>query len=242
MGTALAYLNDATLVTATSSVLEVVEQDDKVGVLLDSTIFYPQGGGQPYDQGTMECDGKIFQVHEVRFYDGEVYHYGTFDGARFEAGNQVTLKVDAARRTLHSKIHTAGHLVDVAMMNVGYDFEPTKGYHFPDSPYVEYNGVIEPEQREAAKQQLNNALAKLIASNETVQHKVVNTKAELEPLCPFVPDYIPEGKPIRVVTVAQNIGCPCGGTHVKQLSELNTITVHKIKAKNGHTRISYTTT
>ena len=56
--------------------------------------------------------------------------------------------------------------------------------------------------------------------------------------CVDVDDYIPEGKPVRVVSMA-GYGCPCGGTHVDNLRELGKVEVTKIKSKKGNTRVSY---
>lgn len=238
--TVLTYLEDSYLFESTAKVQEVRPSEDELTIIiLDQTIFYPQGGGQPYDLGTITAENGKFNVQQVRFTDMQVLHIGAFTEGNFEAGNTVTLRIDEGRRRELSRIHSAGHLVDVAMYNLDFKFPPTKGYHFPDSPYVEYDGIIEPEEREGAKKRLTVELARLVNEAEEVKTKIVSTKEELKPLCEFIPDYLPEGKPIRVVTVAQNFGCPCGGTHVKNLRELGTVTISKIKAKNGKTRISY---
>ncbi len=101
---------------------------------MDGTIFYPQGGGQPYDQGVIESAKGKFLVEEVRFVDGIVKHIGMFERGSFEKGDEVTCHVDKARRDLHSRLHSAGHIVDMGMTELGLGWIPGKGYHFPDGP------------------------------------------------------------------------------------------------------------
>ncbi|PCJ82788.1 MAG: hypothetical protein COA57_12935, partial [Flavobacteriales bacterium] len=175
----------------------------------------------------------------TRFSEGIVHHIGQFTKGNFEANETVNLFINKERRLLHCRLHTAGHLVDVAMVNIGLEFQPTKGYHFADSPYVEYDGNIPAEERPQIIEKLDAELGKLTTENTEVSAKVYLQKEELYDICSFVPDYIPEGKPIRVVNVA-HYNCLCGGTHVKNISEIKTVSIKKIKVKGGKTRVSYT--
>jgi Ser-tRNA(Ala) deacylase AlaX len=237
--TALTYLDDPYQLTLSATVLDIeTREDGLVSLILDQTVFYPQGGGQPYDLGVISTADATFEVQQVRFTpDGFVHHIGaSSDG--FKAGDAVELQVDEERRMLHCRLHTAGHLVDVAMIKAGFDFEPSKGYHFADSPYVEYKGSIDAEDRPAAIERLNSELGALIDANAVVKWRTVLDKEALTEDCKFIPDYLPEGKPIRVVTVS-GLGCPCGGTHVKTNGEIGRVTVKKIKVKSGNTRVSY---
>ena len=237
--TILKYLEDTYLFESHTTVSNVTEMEDgRSAIIVDETIFYPQGGGQPYDQGTIASDEATFDVLDTRFKDGQVIHIGSFDRVGFVIGDGVKLSINKDRRLLNSRIHTAGHLVDVAMMNIGFSFPPTKGYHFLDSPYVEYDGRIDAEDREAAIAKLNEELTRLIAEDSTTTTKVYQSKDDIAEICQYVPDYLPEGKPIRVATVA-GYNCPCGGTHVARLSELGTVKVTKIRSKGGNARVSY---
>lgn len=233
METILEYLNDSNTTSDTAVVVDAGENEFGQYIILDSTIFYPQGGGQPCDTGSIGN----FTVNKVVFSNTTVLHYG--NGEVPTIGQHVDISIDADRRWSNSMIHTAGHLLDVAMMNCGFNFPPTKGYHFPDSPYVEYHGVIEPEKREETKRLLNSELERLIGVGSEIRSELVHNKNDLKTLCPFVPDYIPEDKPTRVVTVVNNIGCPCGGTHINNINELGKVEVHRIKVKSGNTRVSY---
>jgi Ser-tRNA(Ala) deacylase AlaX len=240
MHTNLLYMSDAYTYEGTATIMDKGESvEGEHWLALDQTIFYPQGGGQPSDKGIISIGENIFEVQKVRFNEGVIQHVGTFTSGELKIGDQVAMNIDKDRRITNTLIHTAGHLVDVAMINIGYDFPPTKGYHFPDSPYVEYKGKIEADDRPEATKKLDKELERLISAGSTVKTETVNTLDEVAQLCPFVPHYIKEGNPIRIVTVAQNIGCPCGGTHIKNINELKRVHIARIKAKSGHTRVSY---
>ena len=63
-------------------------------------------------------------------------------------------------------------------------------------------------------------------------------KEEMNSVCHFVPDYIPEGKPARVVMYG-DFGVPCGGTHVSDLAEIKSMTIRKIKQEGENIRVGY---
>lgn len=224
-----------------STLVEIIE--NKI-LILDQTIFYPQGGGQPYDQGLIEHGENLFQVNEVRFIDGLVHHIGEIQNGEFKVGDLVTCKINQDRRILHSRLHSAGHLVDYALENLGFNWEPAKGYHFPDGPYVEYKCNKPLENFEPLKLDLEKELNKLINLGAEVSMKIME-KDQLYKICKFVPDYLPLNKPIRAAifhlkeTDGGERGIPCGGTHVQNLNQLGKMTIPKIKLKSGILRISY---
>lgn len=236
--TQLLYLEQSNLEKITARILAIQNDDEQILLRLDQTIFYPRGGGQPHDQGIIESETGRFAVNDVYFADGWVYHAGKFLTGRFDVGQDVNLILDMERRSQHAKLHTAGHLLDVAVLNLGFEMTPTKGYHYPDSPYVEYDGVIPAEIRAETKQKLDAELSRLIDEGFEIQDQLV-TADQLPDLCYFVPARLPEGKPIRVVTVYDRLGCPCGGTHIKNINQLGAVTIRKIKVKSGKTRITY---
>lgn len=66
-------------------------------------------------------------------------------------------------RRKHAKLHSAGHLLDLAVQNLGFGWETAKGYHFEDGPYVEYKGPNENLEQKAGF--INNEIKKILASN-----------------------------------------------------------------------------
>ena len=235
--TKLLYLEDFTLLTCESNVLEVFKENDKDIVVLDKTVFYPQGGGQPYDKGSIQAPSGKFAVEEVRFVDGTVRHSGKFENGNFGKGETVRCFEDKDRRILNSKIHSAGHVVDLAVTELKLNWIPGKGYHFPDGPYVEYSGNLEGLDKEKVRIDLENSCNKFIKEGRETRLLFID-KERMKEVCHFVPDYIPEDKPARVVMFG-DFGIPCGGTHVGILSEIKSMTIRKIKNESGKIRVAY---
>ena len=252
----LLYFDDTYAFEGTARVLASLPSDDVAHagdpahrtLLLDRTVFYPAGGGQPADGGEMRCGGATFTLRDVRLKDGVVRHVGVVTPAdaavAFAPGADVALRVDAAARQLHARIHSAGHLLDVCMARCGYPpslLAPTKGLHGAAEAYVEYAGKVPPEDSEPLVQRLNDALAAAIAAGG-------RTRAQLLPYeqaaaachVSALPSYIAADATPRVVTILDGEpGCPCGGTHVDDVSRLGGVTVTGVRVKKGTTRISY---
>lgn len=220
-----------------ANVLGLVTEDDRLAVILDTTIFYAQGGGQPFDQGIIENAEAKFLVEDVRFLEGVVKHYGKFESGTFHEGGTVTCIVNSERRALHSRLHSAGHAVDWAVLQLGLPWVPGKGYHFPDGPYVEYEGSLEGIDKEQLKAGLETQCTKFIAEDRPCK-LVFMDKEKMHEVCHHVPDYLPEGKPARVVLFG-DFGVPCGGTHVSHLGEIQLMSIRKIKANGPNIRVGY---
>ncbi|GEM_PF-278038 len=243
--TKLLYLENFTLLECEAKVIAVENENGRDILILDQTCFYPQGGGQPYDKGIIESNSGKFIVEETRFVDGAVRHIGSFEKGAFKQGDTVACKVEKDRRELNSRLHSAGHLVDMALATIKPDWIPGKGYHFPDGPYVEYQGTLDPVESEklsaidgfasGGKTALAIAIeerANRIISDGCNVKIVFADKKEMAKLCRFVPDYIPEGKPGRVVRFGE-FGVPCGGTHVSNLSEINPTAPQAMRHQGG---------
>ena len=205
----------------TAKVLGISEVEGKTIIELDQTIFYPQGGGQPYDQGVIENASGVFNVEEVRYIEGIVKHIGT--GHHFAVGEQVTLKVDEPRRKLHMRLHSGGHVLDMAITRLGLGWKPGKGYHYPEGPYIEYTGEVSDDEN----------LQKKIedTANEIIAEGIATT-------IKFLPDQLVNGKPARVVLYG-DFSVPCGGTHVANLKDIGHLSIRKISNKKGLIRVAY---
>lgn len=239
MQTTLRYMQEGACLQTNARVVACGKYDNgKDCVQLDQTIFYAQGGGQPYDTGLISHNKVLFRVDEVRFEDGIVNHIGRFEHGLFVPGDEVDLAVDQERRLLHSRIHTAGHLVDIALFQLGKNLIPGKGYHFPDGPYVEYEGALEEAEKELLKKELPEAINKLIDQQLPVSVDFVLRK-QLQSLCRHVPENIPYGKPIRIMKVDSCDAIPCGGTHVTNTKEVGDVTIRSIKSRKGRVKIGY---
>ena len=235
--TKLLYLEDFNLLESPANVVEILEENDKQVLILDQTIFYPQGGGQPYDTGVIESPSGKFIVEETRFVDGIVKHIGKFENRIFQNGETVKCIVDKERRDFHSRLHSAGHVVDLAVTALKLDWFPTKGYHFPQGPYVEYSGSLEGVDKEKLKRDVESECNRFIREGRETKLLFME-KEKMKEVCHFVPDYIPPDKPARVVMYG-DFGIPCGGTHVNNVSEIGSMTIRKIKNEKGNIRVAY---
>lgn len=237
--TKLIYMEDMQALNGTANVLEILEEDGKLALILDQTIFYPQGGGQPFDMGMIIGSNGKFVVSEVRFVDGIVKHFGKFTQGKIEIGETVELEVDSERRKLYARLHSGGHIVDMAVNSLGLDWVPGKGYHFPDGPYVEYQGSLPEnlEEREKLRKNLEQKMQEFVNSGVDTEIRFV-TKEEMAKLVRHVPGNLPENKPTRIVLYG-NFAVPCGGTHVANLSDIGKISIKKLGIKNGAVKVSY---
>lgn len=97
-------------------------------------------------------------IQEMKTKDDVVMHIGKFEPAEatFAEGSEVECHVDEAKRRLFARVHSAGHLLDMAMTKAGRtDLKPSKGFHFATGAYVEYVGNVEANLREALVATLN---------------------------------------------------------------------------------------
>lgn len=235
--TDLIYMTYMNLLSCGAKVKEVLEENDRTVIILDRTVFYPQGGGQPYDTGVITASTGTFKVDEVRFIDGTVKHLGAFESGRLNIGDVVTCEVDADRRLLMSRLHSAGHVLDMAVHSLGYDWQPGKGYHFPNGPYVEYNGSLDLESVNVIATRIEQKANSFI-HNSTPTRIEFMPKEAMSAVCRYVPEHLPEGKPARVVFYG-DYGVPCGGTHVANLAAIKHMTIRKVKLEKGTIRVSY---
>ena len=101
------YMNDSYLKDFEAEVVSV--KDDKF-VVLSQTAFYPNGGGQPADTGTLICNNEEHPVVFVGKFEGKISHEVSKPGLK--AGDKVTGKVSWERRYKHMRMHTAAHIID----------------------------------------------------------------------------------------------------------------------------------
>ncbi len=213
--------------TCSASIIEKTSYEDSAALILDQTIFYPQGGGQPYDTGFIKSeDGSfIFEVQEVRYVDGKVLHIGKAEAGIPNINQKVHCFVNEERRKLNTRLHSAGHLIDLVLKELHIDWIASKGYHFPQGAYVEYSGDLDGYDIEKLKKDIETKAHEIIARN--IQTKLVFDDSKLQ-----------NGKPMRVVFYG-DFGIPCGGTHVANLNDIGTITIRKIKKEKDAIRVSY---
>ena len=220
--TELLYLPDADGVTEfVATVTEATEEY----IVLDGTYFYPEGGGQPADRGTLSWDGGEATVRDVRKNHGDVRHYlDTLEGTLPEEGETAAGEVDAQRREKLRRMHTAQHVVSRVVLaefdattagnqihedRSRIDFEPAD---FDDADLE----TIQTETNAALDRDL--AVSKAERPREDVEEETPEGRTQLD----LIPDHV---DPLRVVEIEEFDICPCGGTHVDRLGEVGHISI-----------------
>ncbi|GFN13854.1 hypothetical protein AtubIFM56815_004402 [Aspergillus tubingensis] len=221
-------------------------------VVTDSTIFHVQGGGQPSDTGTMTTEvapkaASIFEVKSVRqpAQGNQILHLGRFvpvGTTQFDSGEEVQQHVDAEKRNLHSRLHTAGHVMSLAIHALCREgvlppVKESKASHYPGSASVSFEGTLEGKHKELIQAKTDE----FVKSASPVRIHWWSME-ELMEKC-FVAEgfALPEGETLGRVVEMEGLGSyPCGGTHVTDCSLVGRIEVKKISRSKGVSRVSYT--
>ncbi|MDT8853946.1 alanyl-tRNA editing protein [Paracoccaceae bacterium Fryx2] len=205
------------------------------GIVLDSTLFYPTGGGQPGDSGTLAWDGgRIAIATAVKAEGGRVALVPAEPVPMPPVGSLVRQVLDWDRRHRHMRVHTALHLLSVVipLPVTGGQIGAGRGRLDFDMP--------EPPADIAA---LNAALAALIDRDLAVTEDWI-TDADLQANPGLVKTLsvmppVGQGR-VRLVRIGQGTGQvdlqPCGGTHVARTGEIGRVEIGRIEKKGRQNR------
>lgn len=237
--TILLYMQDFDVETCNAKVLSATPTEDgRVDLILDQTCFYARGGGQDWDKGTIKKDDADFVVEEVRLDEnGVVHHVGSFTNSAFAEGDVVDCQVDHERRATNMRLHSAAHVIDMAVAQLGLDWIGTKGQHYPHLSAIEYSGTWKPEKAEEFRSQIEMLANQLIEKGSHNELRFMSVE-EMHKYCRHVPQNLPKNKPGRVV-MYDDFGVPCGGTHVRDIKQVGRVSIPKLKEKKSVIRLSY---
>ena len=235
MPTELLFRDNAYLRDCTATVLAATPE----GVLLDRTIFYPQGGGQPGDAGTLRwAGGEMAITNSIKGAEPDTVLHLPAEGAALPApGTPVTAELDWPRRHRHMRMHTALHLLCSLIPGAGV----TGGQVGAERSRLDFD-LPNPPTKEALTEGLNA----LVAANQPVGHHWI-TDAELDANPAMVRTLSvqpPRGAgQVRLVQVgaaeAPTDLQPCGGTHVARTGEIGRVEVTKLENKGKQNRRVY---
>jgi Ser-tRNA(Ala) deacylase AlaX len=226
-----------------------------------STIFHPQGGGQPSDIGSIciadQPSGLKFDVLSVRMdavVEGQVLHFGRFvpthldpvtsvsnSSSEFRVGGAVDQAIDADARLLYSRLHTAGHVLGAAVRHILKDeiagFDELKASHFPESAGCEFQGLIQGAWKGPIQDKVDEYVKRAMPVEIEWWDEGDFRREGLERLIPE--KALPDGEKWRVVRIVGAECYPCGGTHVEKTDLCGKTTVKKISRSKGTSRVSY---
>jgi misacylated tRNA(Ala) deacylase len=214
--------------TADAKVFRIVDE----GVILDRTIFYPEGGGQPGDIGSIRLeDGLDLVVTNTVKTPNGILHIVNAKKSEMVTGQSVTMNIDWERRLRHMRMHTALHLLCSQVEGA-----VTGGSIGAQKSRLDFNIPGERPEKEELEEKMNN----LIAGDHKISISWISDE-ELK----ANPDLVrtmsvrpPMGTgSIRMIRIGDNIDFqPCGGTHVKSTLEIGYIKVGKIENKGRQNR------
>lgn len=193
--------------------------DGGYDVVLEDTVFYPEGGGQPCDIGTL--DG--FEVYDVQRDKKDVIHH--FVKGKVDVGEIVHGEIDWQRRFDLMQNHSGEHIFS-GLVHKKYGYENV-GFHMGEVIQIDLSGPLNWEQcleieREANAMIWNNIPITISYPNESALAELqYRSKKELV------------GK-VRIVTIGEADVCACCGTHVAYTGEIGLIKVLScVKHKDG---------
>lgn len=231
--TELLFLEDSYL----REISATVEETLKNNVVLDQTIFYPEGGGQPTDTGRLDCNAGTSRVVAVEKQGNRVLHF--LEGPMPELGDEVYLRLDWDRRYAHMRMHTAQHLVSRVVFDQ-FGTRTAGNQIRAEASHIDFA----PAKFQAADLPAIEAAAnRLIQSNLPVQIEVVDRDKLDRVMGPDRSDLsrLPISiKQVRLVRIGDFDAYPCAGTHVSRIGELIDLHITNRKSKGQDVvRITY---
>ncbi len=217
-----------------AEVLEVIENK----IILDKTLFYPEGGGQPADHGTLSVDDYLVNVADAQCINGVIVHETDSDFG-IKKGDVVKGKIDMERRMSHARHHTATHIVNEAAKSVlGKHIWQTGAQKSTDRARLDithYKRITDEEFKE-----IELLANKAVMKNQPVFIDWLD-RIEAERLYGFVlyQGGVPPGKEIRILRVGNDVEA-CGGTHVSNTGLIGPIKLIKTeRIQDGVERIEF---
>jgi misacylated tRNA(Ala) deacylase len=222
-----AFYDDAYLKTCEARILRI----DERGILLDRTVFYPLGGGQPADAGVLATDdGREVQVTDTRKGEGgEILHIGNVLGS-LRPGDRVRATIDWDRRHHHMRMHTCLHVLS-AVIPAGV----TGGSVRYDSGRLDFDLPDQLLDRAQIEERLNALIAGAHAvAPRWVTDEELAARPDLVKTMSVKPP-MGTGR-VRLLEIAGVDLQACGGTHVANTAEIGRVLVTKVENKGAHNR------
>jgi alanyl-tRNA synthetase len=200
-------------------------------IVLDKTIFYPDGGGQPADRGTING----VPILDVREKNGEIFHLvSAGDVGKLEVG-KAELILDSSRRRDHTQLHTGQHLLSGTIFLMTGAM--TVSMHMGEETCT--IDVDAPEIKDETLVAVEDAVADAIEENIPVKTHLCPPE-DISSFRPKLRKPPPEGEEvIRVVEIGEYDIIACCGTHLKSTAEIGLLRIFGAEKHKGMTRITF---
>ncbi len=225
------FRDDAYLRTCEAEVIGINERD---GILLDRTVFYAMGGGQPGDVGHLELeDGSRIDIAATVYEDDRatIVHVPAEGQSLPSPGTRLTAHVDWERRYRLMRMHTALHLLSVVL-----PYPVTGGQIGDPEGRLDFDMEADTIDREDLLERLNALAA---GDHEVTSEWITDEELDANPgLVKTMSVKPPRGSGrVRLVRIGGNVDLqPCGGTHVSRTSEIGRLELGKIEKKGKQNR------
>lgn len=199
-------------------------------VVLNQTVFYPQGGGQLGDSGIMALtDGSEIEITDTQKAEHEILHIVAEGSPLPSVGDSVRVEINWNRRYRLMQMHSCMHLLCSIV-----PFGVTGGSVREDSARLDFDAE-QPMDKEAINNELNRLVQEDHAmSMRWISDEELDAQPELVRTMSVQP---PRGSgSVRLVEFEGVDLQPCGGTHVKSTAEIGAVRVRKIEKKGKHNR------
>lgn len=209
----------------TAEVVSITEKDNLFYIVLDQTAFYPEGGGQPCDLGTIE-DSPITAVYEE---NDTIYHVTSKKPIKI---HKLRCAIDWSRRLDHMQHHMAQHILSACMRDT-FDAN-TLSFHLGTAQCTLDTDKVLTEDALLQCETLANTIIQERIATEILYP----TKQQLKKLkLPKAPPQV--NGPIRIVKIGELDLNPCCGTHPSNTSEVQMIKIIKSEKYKGGLRITF---
>ncbi len=223
---------------ANNVVAEVIAITPEGGIVLDGSIFYPTGGGQPGDSGRITWNtGGLAVATTVKAEGDQIALVPAEPETLPPVGAQVTQTLDWGRRHRHMRVHTALHLLSVVI-----PLPVTGGSISPEKGRLDFDMPEAPDNKEALENELNRLIDQdLPVSEDWITDAELHANPEMVKTMSVQP---PMGAGhVRLIRIGEGRDQidlqPCGGTHVARLGEIGRVRLGKIEKKGRQNRRVY---
>ena len=207
---------------------------ETAALIVDRSVFYPAGGGQPGDSGRLEWDGGALEITDT-VKAGDALALACDPAASGPAtGQTVRMVLDWERRHLHMRVHTALHLLSVVL-----PLPVTGGSIGAGKGRLDFDMPEAPGDKDALEAALNELIARdLPVSEDWITEAELAASPGLVKTLSVAP---PKGQGrVRLIRIGTGAGQvdlqPCGGTHVARTAEIGRVALGKIEKKGRQNR------
>ncbi|MCT4575929.1 alanyl-tRNA editing protein [Donghicola sp.] len=226
------FRDDAYLRSADGNVTRLT---DEGGIVLDQTVFYPTGGGQPGDSGILTWDGGRIEIATTIKGEGDEIILVPGEPAPLPSvGSVVRQELDWERRHHHMRVHTALHLLSVVV-----PLPVTGGSISEEKGRLDFDMEEAPEDKQAIQDALNALVDRdLMVTTQWISDEDLDANPGLVKTMSVKP---PRGtgrvRLVRIGDTTEQVDLqPCGGTHVRSTSEIGSVRIGKVEKKGRQNR------